>query len=177
MTVYVILFTIHAFASIRWIRERVQNSLRKTLEGSLSALFLGALGWPGVGPSALLILLCRDSISRLLPQQQQQPGPVHPWDVRRLTHKPLLPTHSRHASPSGPPAPSPFPRHGYVLSATASAASKLFLFGGLVHDTFRNEFYVISTLDLSKTPLERFPAHVPDIIRAGTYRHVSAILC
>ena len=86
------------------------------------------------------------------PQQEQRAQPVYPWSARHLN---LLPPTRliKDAHPSGP-SPSPFPRHGYVLSATASAAGDLFLFGGLVHNSPRNDLYAFSTQHLSVTLLQ-----------------------
>ena len=86
------------------------------------------------------------------PQQQQQPRHVYPWTARRLD---LLPptSLSKSAPPSGP-SPSPFPRYGHALSASASGAGELFLFGGLVHDSARNDLYVFSTQGLAATLLQ-----------------------
>ena len=86
------------------------------------------------------------------PPQQQQPRPVYPWTARRLN---LLPPTflSKNAPPSGP-SPSPFPRYGHALPACATPAGELFLFGGLVHDSARNDLYVFSTRDLSATLLQ-----------------------
>jgi hypothetical protein len=85
------------------------------------------------------------------PQQQQQQQPVQPWSVHRLKLVSL--TLSKNTLPSGPP-PSPFPRSDHSLSATASAAGELFLFGGVVHGSLSNDLYVISTGDLSATLLK-----------------------
>jgi hypothetical protein len=60
---------------------------------------------------------------------------------------------NKNAPPSGP-SPSPFPRYGHALPATATAAGELFLFGGLVHESARNDLYVFSTRDLSATLLQ-----------------------
>lgn len=86
------------------------------------------------------------------PQQQQQPRPIYPWTARRLN---LLPPTflSKNAPPSGP-SPSPFPRYGHALPASATPAGELFLFGGLVQDSARNDLYVFSTRDLSATLLQ-----------------------
>lgn len=86
------------------------------------------------------------------PPQQQQPRPVYPWSARRLN---LLPPTllSKNTPPSGP-SPSPFPRYGHALPACATPAGELFLFGGLVHDSARNDLYVFSTRDLSATLLQ-----------------------
>ena len=88
------------------------------------------------------------------PPQQQPQRPVYPWSARRLN---LLPPTllTKNALPSGPsPSPSPFPRYGHALPATATAAGELFLFGGLVHESARNDLYVFSTRDLSATLLQ-----------------------
>jgi hypothetical protein len=88
----------------------------------------------------------------LPPPQQQQPRPVYPWTARRLN---LLPPTflSKNAPPSGP-SPSPFPRYGHAVPASATPAGELFLFGGLVHDSARNDLYVFSSRDLSATLLQ-----------------------
>jgi Galactose oxidase, central domain len=86
------------------------------------------------------------------PPQQIQQRPVYPWSARRLN---LLPPTflSNNAPPSGP-SPSPFPRYGHALPATATGAGELFLFGGLVHESARNDLYVFSTRDLSAAYLQ-----------------------
>jgi hypothetical protein len=78
--------------------------------------------------------------------QQQQSLPVCPWSEHRLN---LLPPNSLGEDAS----PSPFPRYGHVVPATATAAGELFLFGGYAHNSLRNDFYVLSTQDLSATLL------------------------
>ncbi|KAH9046305.1 hypothetical protein EDB84DRAFT_1586938 [Lactarius hengduanensis] len=84
---------------------------------------------------------------------QQQQRAVYPWSARRLN---LLPPTL--LSKSGPPptgsSPSPFPRYGHALPATATAAGELILFGGLVHESARNDLYMFSTRDLSATLLQ-----------------------
>jgi hypothetical protein len=72
-------------------------------------------------------------------QQDQQPRLVCKW--------------SAHAPKSGP-SKSPFPRDYQGLSATATAAGELFLFGGYVHGVASNDLYVISTRDFSTTLLQ-----------------------
>jgi hypothetical protein len=51
-------------------------------------------------------------------------------------------------------SPSPFFRYGHALPATATAAGELFLFGGLVHGSARNDLYVFSIRDLSAALLQ-----------------------
>ena len=73
----------------------------------------------------------------------QQPGPV------------LGPvcTWSAHAPPSGS-SRSPFPRNSHSLTATATAAGELFLFGGFVSGDTSSDLYVISTRDFTATLLQ-----------------------
>jgi Galactose oxidase, central domain len=75
------------------------------------------------------------------PQERQQSQPVSPW--------------SAHAPPFGQ-SPSPFLRNAHALSASATAAGELFLFGGYVHssESPSNDLYVISTRDFSTTLLQ-----------------------
>ena len=77
-------------------------------------------------------------------QQQQQPRPA--WSAHRLN---LLPPTRRSRQ-----SPSPFPRCYHGLSATVSAAGEVFLSGGLVHGSARNDLYVFSTRDISATLLQ-----------------------
>jgi hypothetical protein len=73
-------------------------------------------------------------------QQDQQPPPVCTW--------------SAHA-PQSALSKSPFPRSFHALSATATAAGELFLFGGYTPDATSNKgLYVISTRDFSTTLLQ-----------------------
>lgn len=69
------------------------------------------------------------------------------------------------------PSPSPFPRYGHALPATATASGELYLFGGLVRETARNDLYLFSTRDLSAT-LVQTAGHIPSP-RVG---HASAIV-
>ncbi|KAH8990140.1 hypothetical protein EDB86DRAFT_3065324 [Lactarius hatsudake] len=84
---------------------------------------------------------------------QQQQRAVYPWSARRLN---LLPPTllSKSGSPPTGSSPSPFPRYGHALPATATAAGELILFGGLVHESARNDLYMFSTRDLSATLLQ-----------------------
>ena len=65
----------------------------------------------------------------------------------------LVCTWSKNAPQSGP-SKSPFPRNFHALSATATAAGELFLFGGYAGTTSNNDLYVISTRDFSATLLQ-----------------------
>jgi len=72
-------------------------------------------------------------------QSTQQSRPVCTW--------------SAHAPQSGL-SPSPFPRSCHTLTATATAAGELFLFGGYVGLAPSDDLYAISTRDFSTTLLQ-----------------------
>lgn len=87
-------------------------------------------------------------------QQQQQQRPAYPWSQRRLQLPPPVTIPKPGVAPPTNPSPSPFPRYGHALPATATATGELFLFGGLVRETVRNDLYLLSTRDLSATLLQ-----------------------
>lgn len=100
-------------------------------------------------------------IAQQPPQSQQQPPPqasqhpqqrpAYPWSARRLLLPPPLIIPKPGVAASNSPSPSPFPRYGHALPATATSSGELYLFGGLVRETARNDLYLFSTRDLSAT--------------------------
>ncbi|KZO92776.1 hypothetical protein CALVIDRAFT_584906 [Calocera viscosa TUFC12733] len=58
------------------------------------------------------------------------------------------------AQAQGPRSPLPFPRYGHSLPLTSSTTGDLFLFGGLVADSVRNDLYMINARELSATLVE-----------------------
>jgi Galactose oxidase, central domain len=85
------------------------------------------------------------------PSQSRQ---VYPWSVRRLILPPPIIIPKPGVAPPTGPSPSPFPRYGHALPATGTSSGELFLFGGLVRETARNDLYLFSTRDLSATLLQ-----------------------
>ncbi|KAI9060535.1 hypothetical protein FKP32DRAFT_1595287 [Trametes sanguinea] len=90
------------------------------------------------------------------PNQQQPPQqrPAYPWSQRRLQLPPPVTIPKPGVAPPLTPSPSPFPRYGHALPVNATSSGELFLFGGLVRDTVRNDLYLISVRDLSATLLQ-----------------------
>ncbi|KAH9947722.1 hypothetical protein B0H21DRAFT_852629 [Amylocystis lapponica] len=80
-------------------------------------------------------------------QAQQQQRPAYPWTQRRLILPPPVTIPKPGVVPPTSPSPSPF-------RATATTTGELFLFGGLVRETVRNDLYLLSTRDLSATLLQ-----------------------
>ncbi|GAA5868773.1 hypothetical protein JCM3774_003887 [Rhodotorula dairenensis] len=79
---------------------------------------------------------------------------LYPWSQRRVAllpsqHlAPVAPTDSPSLAPSpvlGPTSPLPFPRYGHSVNpvATAGPAGDLYIFGGLVQTSVRNDLYVV----------------------------------
>ncbi|KDR85383.1 hypothetical protein GALMADRAFT_1324087 [Galerina marginata CBS 339.88] len=82
------------------------------------------------------------------PQQQQpRPPPAFPWSARRLNLLPPNIINKPGVAPPTSPSPSPFPRYGHALPATATPNGDLYLFGGLVRESARNDVYLFSTRD------------------------------
>jgi hypothetical protein len=69
----------------------------------------------------------------------QQPGPVCKWSAR---------------APQSGSSRSPFPRDSHTLTATATAAGELFIFGGYIPGGTSGDLYVISTRDFTATLLQ-----------------------
>ncbi|TFK30826.1 hypothetical protein FA15DRAFT_579721 [Coprinopsis marcescibilis] len=83
-------------------------------------------------------------------QQQQQPQrPGYPWSVRQLNLLPPAVLPKPGAVPPSSPSPSPFPRYGHALPANPTSSGELYLFGGLVRESPKNDLYVIQSKDNS----------------------------
>ncbi|KAG2120686.1 uncharacterized protein F5147DRAFT_563267 [Suillus discolor] len=123
---------------------------------------------------ALAQLAAKDNASQQQPpqaSQQPQQRPAYPWSARRLLLPPPLVIPKPGVPAPNSPSPSPFPRYGHALPATATASGELYLFGGLVRETARNDLYLFSTRDLSAT-LVQTAGEIPSP-RVG---HASAIV-
>ena len=90
-----------------------------------------------------------NELASLSTHQQPPRHQQHPCISQSTSHQPVC-IWSAHASPFGP-SPSPFPRSSHALTATATAASELFLFGGYTQGSARNDLYAFSTRDFCTT--------------------------
>lgn len=81
--------------------------------------------------------------SATAPTQQR---PVYPWSARRLTLLPPIVLNKPGVAPPTAPSPSPFPRYGHALPATTTQNGDLFLFGGLVRETPKNDILYVNEL-------------------------------
>ncbi|KAJ7596845.1 hypothetical protein C8J56DRAFT_918475 [Mycena floridula] len=104
----------------------------------------GSLGSnSGIGPSA--------TTQPQAPAQQRQ---TFPWAARRIVLPPPIVLSKPGVVPPTSPSPSPFPRYGHALPATSTASGDLYLFGGLVRESARNDVYLFSARDFSATLLQ-----------------------
>ncbi|KAJ4484910.1 hypothetical protein C8J55DRAFT_452826 [Lentinula edodes] len=84
----------------------------------------------------------------------QSAKPAFPWSARRLVLPPPVVLNKPGVVPPTNPSPPPFPRYGHALPATATSAGELYLFGGLVRETARNDLYLVHARELSATLLQ-----------------------
>ncbi|KAJ4485930.1 hypothetical protein J3R30DRAFT_3282095 [Lentinula aciculospora] len=89
-----------------------------------------------------------------LSQQQPRQPPSYPWSARRLVLPPPVVLNKPGVVPPTNPSPLPFPRYGHALPATATNSGELYLFGGLVRETARNDLYLVHARELSATLLQ-----------------------
>ncbi|KAJ3768819.1 hypothetical protein FB446DRAFT_694490 [Lentinula raphanica] len=89
------------------------------------------------------------------PSQAPRPSPPsYPWSARRLVLPPPVVLNKPGIVPPTNPSPPPFPRYGHALPATATNAGELYLFGGLVRESARNDLYLVHARELSATLLQ-----------------------
>lgn len=111
-------------------------------------------GPPLQGPNSQAGIQPASASSAPAPSQPSQPRPAYPWSARRLVLPPPAVLPKPGVIQPTSPSPSPFPRYGHALPATATQSGDLLLFGGLVRETARNDLYVFSTRDLSAILLQ-----------------------
>ncbi|KAG8784382.1 Negative regulator of mitotic exit [Serendipita sp. 405] len=105
------------------------------------------------------------------PTANNPPRPTFPWSTRRIALPPPLLLPRPGVPPVTAPSPSPFPRYGHSIPLTASQSGELFIFGGLVRESVRNDLYSFATRDLSAT-LVQTTGEIPPA-RVG---HASALV-
>ena len=115
-----------------------------------------------------------DEVIKSLPHPPtSRPRKPYPWSSHRLIlEPPVIPDAGVKTSvkPTTSLSPSPFPRRCHALLATGTETGDLFIFGGLVDKTARNDLYRFSTRDLSATLL-----HTRGETPSPRVGHVSAL--
>ena len=113
----------------------------------------GSVGGPGPGPGANGI---GSPISGLPPSSSgPNAGPpitgdkmrsqqvVYPWSQRSLLMNPPRFLDESRQAPMGALSPFPFPRYGHAANQTASSTGEIYLFGGLVRESVKNDLYTV----------------------------------
>lgn len=78
---------------------------------------------------------------------------VYPWSQRGLVMNPPKFLDETRQAPPGALSPFPFPRYGHAVNQAASSNGELYLFGGLVRESVKNDLYTIYADKLiSQTP-------------------------
>lgn len=69
---------------------------------------------------------------------------VYPWSSRPLSLMPPRFLDETRQAPPGALSPSPFPRYGHAANSMASTNAEVYLFGGLVRESVKNDLYIIN---------------------------------
>ncbi|PWN27111.1 hypothetical protein BDZ90DRAFT_220990 [Jaminaea rosea] len=68
---------------------------------------------------------------------------VYPWSQRSITMNPPRYLDDSRQGPPGAVSPSPFPRYGHAANSAASPSGEVYLFGGLVRESVKNDLYTV----------------------------------
>ncbi|KAJ9476446.1 Kelch repeat-containing protein 1 [Pseudozyma hubeiensis] len=152
-----------------------QNSLRSrkvseqggpitAAPGPASNFGLGAMGSPpngsgsglppaSSGPNAGPPLSNSNAPGQPVGDKGRSQSVVYPWSQRGLAMNPPKFLDESRQAPPGALSPFPFPRYGHAVNQTASTTGELYLFGGLVRESVKNDLYTIYVDKLvSQTP-------------------------
>ncbi|WFD29328.1 hypothetical protein MSPP1_000337 [Malassezia sp. CBS 17886] len=77
------------------------------------------------------------------PERTRQQTFVYPWGLKHITMNPPRFLDENRRAPPGVLSPPPFPRYGHATNQTTSANNEVFVFGGLVRDSVKNDMYVM----------------------------------
>ncbi|KDN44358.1 hypothetical protein K437DRAFT_138401 [Tilletiaria anomala UBC 951] len=86
---------------------------------------------------------------------------VYPWSQRQLIVNPPRFLDANRQAPPGTLSPSPFPRYGLAANQTASATGEVYLFGGLVRESVKNDLYIVHVDKVSQSPAPPTPGAPP----------------
>lgn len=89
---------------------------------------------------------------------------VYPWSQRTLTMKPPRFLDEARQTQAGALSPSPFPRYGHASNSMASSNGEVYLFGGLVRESVKNDLYVVNVDRVTQTPGQNPPGAAPGTV-------------
>ncbi|WFD33963.1 hypothetical protein MCUN1_000791 [Malassezia cuniculi] len=90
---------------------------------------------------------------------------VYPWGQRMLTLNPPRFLDERRRAPPGVLSPPPFPRYGHATNQATGANNEVYIFGGLVRDSVKNDMYIVR---VEPTQVQRPSGLKPDIALNAT---------
>ena len=70
-------------------------------------------------------------------------------------------------APPGTLSPSPFPRYGHAANTTASSTGDVYLFGGLVRESVKNDLYTVNVSAVTQPPTKGAPGSAPGTVSLG----------
>jgi hypothetical protein len=92
---------------------------------------------------------------------------VYPWSQRSLVMNPPRFLDETRQAPPGALSPSPFPRYGHAANSLASAAGEVYLFGGLVRESVKNDLYTVYVDKVIQPPGTAPPGAPPGTVALG----------
>ncbi|KAI3627994.1 hypothetical protein CBS14141_001995 [Malassezia furfur] len=77
------------------------------------------------------------------PDRARQQNIVYPWGKKQITMNPPRFLDENRRAPAGVLSPPPFPRYGHATNQATSANNEVYIFGGLVRDSVKNDMYIM----------------------------------
>ncbi|PWY97244.1 hypothetical protein BCV70DRAFT_69247 [Testicularia cyperi] len=102
---------------------------------------------------------------------------VYPWSQKSLIMNPPKFLDESRQAPPGALSPFPFPRYGHAVNQAASANGELYLFGGLVRESVKNDLYTVYVDKLvSQTPNSPPGNPASSVVNSSNQIYASATL-
>ena len=73
----------------------------------------------------------------------RQPNIVYPWGKKQIHMNPPRFLDLNRRAPPGVLSPPPFPRYGHATNQATGANNEVYIFGGLVRDSVKNDMYIM----------------------------------
>ncbi|WFD42628.1 hypothetical protein MPSI1_001274 [Malassezia psittaci] len=77
------------------------------------------------------------------PERQRQQNIVYPWGKKTIHLNPPRFLDETRRAPAGVLSPAPFPRYGHATNQATGTNNEVYIFGGLVRDSVKNDMYIM----------------------------------
>ncbi|PKI85561.1 Kel2p [Malassezia vespertilionis] len=77
-----------------------------------------------------------------LQERTRQQNIVYPWGQKQITMNPPRFLDESRRAPPGVLSPPPFPRYGHASNQSTGSNNEVYIFGGLVRDSVKNDMYI-----------------------------------